>query len=451
MNLSLYFTEFKLLTRLALPIAITQFTQTANGFIDTLMAGKLSATDLAGVALGSSIWLPIYLLTMGTLLGLTPTIGHLAGEKRTDRIPFVTQQALFLAGGAGIAGGILTYYSGHVLSIFGIDESLIPITRDYLQSIAFGFPAVALFTALRAFSEGLHTTKPIMVISLCGLIANVPLNYLFMYGLLGFPAMGGAGCGAATAIVMWGMCISLLLYIKRTHLRVPSGLFSPWHAPQLETLKELSYIGLPIGLAIFFETSIFSVIALFLGKHGEIVVSSHQIALNFASLIFMLPLSVAMALTIRVSHALGEKNYTQTKHICQVGLLTNISIAIVSCCFIVYFRFDIAKIYTDTPLLIEQSAQLLIFAAIFQLSDGLQVAANGALRGFKETSAPMKITLMSYWCIGLPVGIFLGEMGWNQPLGAQGFWIGLVVGLSVAACLLLQKLYFCLKALFNHS
>ena len=185
-------------------------------------------------------------------------------------------------------------------------------------------------------------------------------------------------------------------------------------------------------------------------KHGEIVVSSHQIALNFASLIFMLPLSVAMALTIRVSYALGEKNYTQTKYICQVGLLTNISIAIVSCCFIVYFRFDIAKIYTDTPLLIEQSAQLLIFAAIFQLSDGLQVAANGALRGFKETSAPMKITLMSYWCIGLPVGIFLGEMGWNQPLGAQGFWIGLVVGLSVAACLLLQKLYFCLKALLNH-
>ncbi len=442
---SLFFQELKKLLKLAAPIMVTQFAQTANGFVDTFMSGQIGSVDLASIALGSGIWLPIYLLIVGILIGATPIIARYNGENNFSQLPFITQQALYLSGLIGLIGAIATYFSPLILSLMAIKPELIPITTHYLHAIAFGIPAISFFTVLRSFCEGLGHSKPAMFISILGLICNIFANYIFMYGLFGLPELGSAGCGYATSLVMWLMCFFMLSFIHYSHLSHHAQLFSKWTLPHIQSFKTLLAIGIPIGLAIFFETSIFSVIALFLGKKGAIIVAGHQIALNFSSLIFMIPLSIAMALTIRVSHAMGEKNKLKTKIICLAGLYSNIIIALIMATCIYFFRFKIAAIYTDTQAVIQLSAQLLIFSAIFQLSDGLQVASNGALRGFKETKSPMFITLAGYWFVGLPIGYYLGEIGIYTPLGAHGFWIGLIIGLTTTATLLLSKLAFCIR------
>ncbi len=446
----LFIQELKKLLQLAAPIAVSQLVQTANCFVDAFMSGQISAIDLASVALGSSIWLPIYLCIVGILMGATPIIARYHGENHLEKLPFITHQTLYLSGMIGLVGAIITYFSPCLLGYMSIKPELIPITTRYLHAIAFGIPAVSFLTALNAFSEGLNNSKPIMFISIISLIGNIPINYILMYGLFGFPALGGAGCGYTTSILAWLMCFMMMSLIHKSPLSHHAQLFSRQYLPHAQSIKELLSIGLPIGLTIFLEASIFCVIALFLGKQGVNVIAGHQVALNFSSLIFMIPLSISMALTVRVSKAMGERCKTKTKVACLAGLSINVIIAFFMAFSIYFLRFHIAAIYTDAEQVIKLSTELLTLAAIFQFSDGLQIAANGALRGFQETKSPMLMTLTGHWLVGLPIGYFLGEIGISSPMGAQGFWIGLIIGLTTTAILLLRKLRFCMQNFDNY-
>ncbi|WP_122313605.1 MATE family efflux transporter, partial [Pseudomonas marginalis] len=301
--------------------------------------------------------------------------------------------------------------------------------------------AIALYYVLRCFSDGLGRTRPSMVMGLCGLALNIPLNYIFIYGHLGLPAMGGVGCGWATAIAMWVMMLGLAGWTRWGPAYQSSELFKRFDWPQWAVIKRVLGIGLPIGIAIFAESSIFAVIALLLGSLGATVVSGHQIALNVSSLVFMIPYSLSMAVTVRVGQALGRGEPREARFAAGVGMGTALAYACLSCSLMLVFREQIAAIYTPDPVVIHLASMLIVFSALFQFSDSIQVTAAGALRGYQDTRVTMVLTLFAYWGVGLPVGYALGLTDWlGEPSGPSGLWQGLIVGLSCAAGMLLVRL-----------
>jgi MATE family multidrug resistance protein len=434
-------TEAYSLLKLATPIIIAQLANTAMGFVDTVMAGRVSPQDLAAVALGNSIWIPVFLLMTGILLATTPKVAQRFGAGAQDEIGPLVRQALWLALGVGVAAAVLLWNAEIVLTLMDVDPALIEPSMGYLRAVACGFPAVALYHVLRCFSDGLGHTRPSMILGLCGLALNIPLNYIFIYGKLGLPAMGGVGCGWATALVMGFMLLSMLWWMKWAPFYQPSKIFGHFEWPQWPVLKRLLSVGLPIGISVFAESSIFAVIALLIGGMGATVVAGHQIALNFSSMVFMIPYSLGMAATVRVGQALGRGEPREARFAAGVSMATALAYACLSASLMLLLREQIAQIYTPDHAVIAVATTLLVYSALFQFSDAIQVTAAGALRGYQDTRVTMILTLFAYWGIGLPAGYALGLTDWlGEPSGPSGLWQGLVVGLTCAGGMLAVRL-----------
>lgn len=434
-------TELRTLLVLATPIIIAQLAHTAMGFVDTLMAGRVSARDLAAVALGNSIWVPVFLLMTGILMATTPKVAQRFGAGQQAEIGPLVRQALWLALAVGGGAAVLLWNAEIVLQLMNIEPRLIEPAMGYLRAVACGFPAVALYHVLRCFSDGLGHTRSSMVLGLLGLLLNIPANYIFIYGKFGLPAMGGVGCGWATALVMVFMLLGMLWWVKWAPFYQPSLLFSRFDWPQWPVIRRLLAIGVPIGIAVFAEVSIFSVIALLIGSLGVSVVAGHQIALNFTSMVFMIPYSLGMAATVRVGQALGRDDPRQARFAAGVSMAAALGYACLSASLMLLLREQIAQIYTADPTVIALASGLIVYAALFQFSDAIQVTAAGALRGYQDTRMTMLLTLFAYWGIGLPVGYALGLSSlFGEPSGPSGLWQGLIVGLTCAAIMLAIRL-----------
>jgi len=433
--------ELRALVTLAGPILVTQIAQTANGFIDTVMAGAVSPNDLAAVAIGSSIWLPAYLFMAGILIANNPVIAQHLGAGEEAKIPVAVHQGLWIALALGIAGFLFMRNVGPILELMAVDPAIRPMIQAYCKGLSFSMPAAAAFLAIRSFCDALSRPHPVMVISVIGTFLNIPLNYILIHGLFGLPALGGVGCGYATSLVFWLMLIMLAGYVNSADQFKFAHPFSSFSAPNPGHIKNLIKLGLPIALAIFFEVSIFTLVSLFIGSLGARVVASHQISLNIASLSFMVPLSIAMALTIRVGEGIGAGQVKWVAQRCVTGLALSFLIACFAAAGMALFAYELTGIYTQAADIRTLAASLLLLAAVFQISDAMQANANGCLRGFKDTAVPMYLTLLAYWGIGMPVGYLLGMTDLIGPArGAQGFWVGLTVGLSCAALFLLIRL-----------
>ena len=299
-----------------------------------------------------------------------------------------------------------------------------------------------IIAALRGLTDGLGHTRIVMGISLLGALINLPLNYIFIYGKFGIPAMGGIGCGWATAISNWVAAICLLVYLNRSQAYRQYHLISDWVKPHWKEISLILQLGIPIGFTIFIEVSMFSVIALFLAPLGPAVVAGHQIVLNVVSLLFMVPLSLGMALTLRISFLVGARTLGTARLLARSALLLAVSIALIYAPLLLLYPDTIAGLYTEDPEVRAIAVRLLLLAALFQIADVIQVTAISALRGYKDTRAPLYIMLLSFWGISLPIG-YLATFTplFGQPLGATGFWIGLTVGLTSASILLSGRLF----------
>lgn len=434
-------TEARLLLNLAAPILTAQLAQQALSFVDTVMAGRVSAVDLAGVAVGGSIWGPIFLFLYGVFLAITPMVAQLHGAGRTCETGPLARRGVVVALPFVIISILVLWNAGYIFDRMDVDPHVGIISSAYLKAIAWGVPAVALFFLLRNLSEGLGLAKPSMVIGLASIPVNVAGNYVFIYGKLGFPAMGGVGCGWASALSLWFMCGCMLVTIWRVRKYSMTHFFRLSTRCVSEGTGQLIRLGLPIGFALLVEASIFALIALFLSPLGALAVASHQITLNYSSLIFMIPLSISSAITIRVGHAIGKQRYDRARLVSNAGLGLNSSIAIVTAFLTLAFAEPIARIYTHDPEVIAVAVGLLYLNAFYQIPDALQVGAAAALRGYKDTRIPLIMVIVAYWVIGLPLGYSLALTDlFGSPIGARGFWISLIVGLSVAALLLGSRL-----------
>ena len=412
------------------------------GFVDIVMAGRVSATDLAAVAVANSIWLPLILTVYGLIMALAAIVSQLSGAKKYHEVIEQTYQTAWIALTLGLSLIALFYLLAPIIMpLVTLEGNLASLMFDYLNFIVWGAPGFCLYLVLRNYSEGLSFTKPTMLISLIGLLVNIPANYIFIYGKFGMPALGGAGCGLATAIVYWAMFLSMLIYCAFSKVLTKANLFSRFYWPNIAEVKTILALGIPIALSLLFEVSLFSIVAIILVPFGAQVVASHQIALNFTGLIFMVPLSIAMATTIKVGFAIGEKNLQQAKDYCFYSILLGLLLACLTAFITVVFRQEIASIYSAEPEVITLAASLMLLASLYQFSDTVQVVSAGALRGYKDTKSILYITFISYWLVGLSVGMILGVTDWIVPqMGPYGFWIGFIIGLTTAAILLAWRL-----------
>ncbi|CAM3053010.1 MATE family efflux transporter [Vibrio rarus] len=436
-----YQKEAKNLIKLATPILIASIAQTGMGVVDTIMAGGVSATDMAAVAIASSIWLPSILFGIGILMALIPIVAQLNGRGHQHKIANEIQQGASLAVLIGFPIAIVLLQTSSILHLMDVDATMARITTGYMHAMLPAVPAFLFFQTLRSFTDGMSLTKPAMIIGFAGLLINIPLNYIFVYGKLGIPELGGIGCGVATTIVYWIMFAMLLFYTMTSKRLKSIGLFDTWHKPKLKAQFRLFKLGLPVALAIFFEVTLFAVVALLVSPLGPIVVAAHQIAINVSSMVFMIPMSIGGAVSIRVGHKLGEEDTEGARIASHVAIILGLSLAVITAILTVLFRENIADLYTDNRAVTTISVQLLLLAAIYQFSDTVQVVAAGALRGYKDMKSIFSRTFISYWVVGLPTGYILGSSHWlGEPMGAHGYWYGFIVGLTTAAILLALRI-----------
>jgi MATE family multidrug resistance protein len=424
--------EAKRTLKIGSPIIAAQLLQMSMSFVDTVMAGNLSASALAAVAIGVSTLLPFFVLAMGTLTAINPIVAQLFGSRRFGEIGREFRQVLWLSALLAIPFMLLFRNLGFVMELANVDPVIIPTAVDYVKAYTWGIPAGFMYLAMRFFCEGLAITKPSMNIALVGVIMNILGNYALMYGAWGFPALGAVGCGYASAIVSWVMFFSMAFFVIRYRGFDRFHLFASWRLPRWKYAKELFRIGIPIGISSTMEVTMFAVVSLLMGSLGEVVIASHQIAINISAMTFMVPFGLSTAITTRVGHSIGRGDWKDARYRGFTGIILAVFFMTLTAIMMFTIPEYIVGIYTSDQQVASIAIQLLYMAAIFQISDGLQVSGYGALRGLKDTKIPMFVNLLAYWIVGLPLGYWLGlQLNW----GPQGLWIGLIGGLTVAAIL----------------
>lgn len=434
-NLVVATREFRATIRLAGPLIGAQLCLIGGNVVDVVLAGHLGAHVLGAVAVGASIWSFALIGLSGLMMAVPAMVAGLDGAGRRHEAVPVFHHALILALTAGVPAWAIIAWGGPVfVAHLGLEPELARNVDAFLGPISFAAPAVSVYFATRGLSEGLGVTWPTMAFGLAGLILLIPLGYVLMYGAFGLPGQGARGSGLATTLVCWAMAAGYLAFVR----------FAPfypglsWLRPRLHLagLLPILTLGLPMAGSILMEASMFSIAGLMIGGLGDDAVAAHQVALNLASVAFMVPLGVALATTVRVGNASGRGDPAAMRRAGFAGIGLAMLAQACSALLMLGVPHMLAAIYTSDPVVLAGAVTLLHLAALFQIFDGLQVSANGALRGLKDTRVPLMATAVAYWGIGIPLGWWLGLHG---ALGARGVWMGLIAGLAAAACLLLLR------------
>jgi MATE family multidrug resistance protein len=430
--------EIRRTLQLAAPVIIGQLAVFSMSFVDTVMAGRLPDQEiaLAALGIGGAVWSSMLMFVLGTLMVVQPSVAQLDGAKLHHEAGAQTRQAFWIALALGIPYWLLCYHSEPLLTAFRIDPAIVPAAAGYLRAVSWGSPGLALVFLLRFFSEGSGNTKPTMFYGVMGALLNIPLNYVFMFGKLGFPAMGTVGCGYATSIVIWLQFLLLVGYIGTHRHYEPFALMSRFEKPEWPVIRDLLKVGIPIAAAIFVEGSLFVGAALLIGRLGPVPTAAHLVAINFSALMFMIPVGLSSAVSIRVGNAIGRRDLDAARYAGLIGLVIILAIQTMSASAMLLFPEAIVRIYTDDIAVATLAASLLFYAAIFQYPDGIQIVSAGILRGYKDTRMPVLYMVISFWIVGMTLGYNLTFKG---QMGPAGMWIGMIAGLTVAAFLMLLR------------
>ena len=432
-----FFHQTMLIFKLGLPIWLGQIAQMSMGFVDTVIAGRAGAVEMAGVAVGGAFWVPLLLFGQGMLNCIGPLVAQGRGAGKENSLHRFWRQGLWLSIILSIFLLILfTISSSAILHFDAIEPELALVTANYIDYIKWGMPAFLLFFVCRFFLEGKGQTRPAMVAGFAGLICNIPLNFIFVFGYFGMPALGGAGCGLASAVVCWIM-LGVILYYLKAYSPKTMGIVKP----NKQLMTRIARIGFPGALALLLEVSSFALISLFIAPLGSVVVAGHQVAMNMVSLVFMCPLSLGIATSIRIGICLGAKKYHEAKLVRQTTLILSIFMGLSICVFLLIMRIPIAHMYSTNPEVIALASSMLILGACYQIPDNIQIVVLSALRGYNDTKAIFVFSIIAYWCISLPIGYLLCFTDIIMPkVGVAGFWMGLIIGLTVVSTMLMLRI-----------
>lgn len=419
--------------RIGLPIVIAQLLNISMGFVDTIMTGNYSAEALAAVSSCQNMVTPLIMFTAAVIsAGQAITAQYTGAGKPGPIIGRVTINSLAIGIVFALAMMIYSQFAPALLPFFGFERPVIELAEGYLFAFAWGIPGTIIFIVFTGFYAGIARPSITMLVSFVMLSVNIVGNYGFIYGRFGLPELGAVGAGWTSSAAAWSGTITILAL---TALRRESrSFFSLSLSFRLyrSLIRQIMKIGTPSGFSIVFESTMFAVFSLLMGRFGVVVLSGSQIALNCASITFMIPLGLSFAITTNVGIYIGQDRYGQARLAGIAGYTVSIICSLISATGLFLFNHKVSAIYTQDTRVMAIAASLLIFAAIFQLSDALQVAGMGILRGYKDTRIPMIANLISYWGVGMTLGVALG---FGMDLGATGMWIGIIIGLTVAALL----------------
>ncbi|MDE5833064.1 MAG: MATE family efflux transporter [Desulfovibrio sp.] len=431
--------------KIGFPIFIAQLAQTGMNFADTAMTGQYNAEDMAAVAVAGSIWAPIGVLGIGCLMALPPLTAQLVGGSNREGAAHLLRQGLWIT--LFISALLILFFqiiSWH-LGSFGLTESMAELAGSYLRALSWGLPGFMFFVNQRSFYEGFARTRPAMIIGLLGLALNVPCNYILIYGKFGLPAMGAAGCGVASALCFWFMGAAMSFYLRRdkkfADLRPLLSMFrkrtddgEPEKIFDLPLILRALRVGFPSAIALFFEVSLFALSAILLAPLGTIVVAGNQIAMNFGTILFMIPLALGMTSTIRVGYCIGARKLREAELAAYTGLVLSLVFAVIISALTIYYRGAVVHIYNNDAAVVALAENLLFYLGAYQLLDAAQMSGIGVLRGYNDTRIISLICFGAYWIIGLPLGCVLGRTDFIvPPMGAQGFWISYLFALGFGA------------------
>jgi MATE family multidrug resistance protein len=413
----------------------TQFFIMAMGFIDTAMAGRYDSAHLAGVALGGSILWPVFMLTTGFTMAITPIVAQLRGSGSIDDAGAQVRQGLWLAAAASALCILVVTNAAPVFRFVNVDPEALEVAQAYLSATAWGLPAVQIYIVLRYTAEGLGRTIPPMLIAGLALPVNAALNYVLIYGHFGAPELGGEGCGWATTAVWWVELLLILGLLRRPYFSA-TKLLERFDWPDWDIQKSILKIGVPIGLTIFLEMAVFSVVGLSIASLGVVALAANSIAGNVNWATYVLPSTLGAAASIRVGFYVGARDYASAAFVAKTAFLLSIAYAVLVSVALVLFRYQIAGIYTQDAPVLELAASLMIFIALYQIVDDTLATIGGTLRGYKDTRMPMVYSLVGFWFLAIPLGAALC-FGWFglEPMGVPGYWAGMTCGLAVAAIL----------------
>ena len=432
-----YRDKLRRLLSVMLPIICTQIAIMGMNFFDASMSGQAGDVDLAGAAIGGNIWMPIQTGISGILMAAMPLVANLLGAGEKEKITVVVRHGLVLAlGFALLVLGCGIALLPHFLQGMGLAPEVYHVALWYLAGLGLGVVPFFMITPLRSLVDTLGYTHLTMRIYLLALPINACLNYVLIFGKLGLPRLGGVGAGVASGLTFWLLLAIFAWVVSRLEPFKSYHIFG-FVRPVYSWLKEYLRIGVPMGISIFMETSIFGVVALFIAKFGTETIAAHQAALNFSSLIYMLPLSFSLALTIVVGVEYGAKNYQGARDYVTIGLQTSLGIAGFYMLAEYFLREQIAFIYTNNVEVVALVKVFLLYAIGWQAGDAIAAPIQGILRGYKDVNATFWASMLAYWGICLPLGLFLDYKVGN---GAFAYWQSLDCGVISSATLLSIRL-----------
>ncbi len=435
----IYKEDFRKNWLLAWPIMVGQLGQIAVNFVDNIMVGRLGPESLAAISLSIAIYISLFVTGMGISFALPPLVSAADGQGRSRQISQYFKHSLVINIAFAIFSIVVIYVVAlPVMPFLGQEDSVVALAIPYLEISAWTMIPLMIFQTLRCYSEGMSETKPPMIAILVGNVINILLNYMLIFGKWGAPPMGVSGAALGTLIARMSMILVLIVLLYNWqnlwhHIQV-----AKYFTYQKKLFLKILKLGVPTGLQLFFEVSAFGGAAMIMGTLGAYPQAAHQIAINLASITFLICTGIGMAATIRVGNQLGKHNYPAIRRVGVSAMIQVFVFMIIGAGIFVVFRHQLPLIYIDDLQVIEIAALLLVMAALFQVSDGIQVVALGALRGLQDVKVPSLITFISYWIFGLPISYLSARY---FKMGPIGVWIGLIIGLTISALLLTIRFF----------
>ena len=429
---------------LFLPLFMGQLAATSMGVVDTVMAGAAGTLELSGVAIGSSIFWPSELFVVGMALAIHPLIANLVGNGQLYKVALRMQVATVCTLACAAIISVIIMLVPLVYRMFpSVDRDMVSIGQGYLIAGGLAMPGFAMFNVLRAYWEGLGKTGPTLMFGCMALVLNIPLNYIFIFGHLGMPALGGVGCGVATALSIYFTVIGMLFYVKKSPAFAKVRIYQKWEPMSWSQCWSFLKLSLPLGIAGMIETLCFSLVAIMLSPFGPVVVASHTIAMNVSGLLAIVPIALSSTASIEVGEAMGTNSWSHARKRALSSTSLAVVFYVIGASVLFFMGEQIAALYSDDADVLLLAPVLMMYCVVFFFPETLQVMAIGILRGFKDSRTIFLVTIVAYWIVGMPIGYSLGYGYIGDALeGAEGFWLGFIFSLTCASVLLGGRLLY---------
>lgn len=442
--------ELKKLLIIMVPLYIANLMHMGMGVVDTIVAGQAGTGELAAVALGVSVALPITVAVSMVLSIVGPIISRYRGAGYESKVGLLLNNSRYAAIVLLVVMLLALYAASGSFDYVTDDAQLAQKARHYVYYIMLGAPAVLLMRAAQGNFEGYGQTRPAMIISLLGLLVNIPLDFAFVYGWGCIPSLGGPGCGLATSVIQWLMCLGMYLLLFFSRHRVRTRQMWSWRAPEWGMVRAVFKLGIPLGVASLCEMTFFSAVVLVIAPLGELMVSAQQVAINVSGVIFMLPLSLGIAGSIRASYHLGARDRVAFDTMVRTLLVLSLTLVFAGMVATLFLRHEIVSLYTESAPVEALASVLLFYCAVYQIPDALQVIMSGLLRGCHDTTVITWVSLTSYWLIGFPLACILIRTDWIVPaMGPAGAWVSFIVALTIAAVFFTVRFVYTCRRVFG--